>query len=252
MAVDANQVSTSSPYYNLGPYRRKVNARNEEAQVWCVRGLIWGYAFNHGESEKCFQRALAFDDSCAFAYWGIAYALGPNYNVPWDSMDEIEDTARRGREALEQAKAATHNALPVEKALVEALEHRFPAPNANEDRSLWNERYADAMQKVYDEYTDDIDVAALYADALMNLTPWKLWDLPSGKPAPGARTLDAKLVLDRALARDGGMQHPGLLHLYIHLMEMSPTPEAALPAADSLRGIVPESGRKYFEITDPR
>ena len=83
----------------------------------------------------------------------------------------------------------------------------------------------------------------------MNLTPWKLWDLPSGQPAPDARTLDAKAVLDRAIARDGGIKHPGLLHLYIHLMEMSPTPEAALPAADALRGLVPDSGRTYPSIS---
>lgn len=244
MAVESEQVSTSLPYYDLGPYRRRIHVRTEEALVWCLRGLIWSYAFNHEESEKCFKRALAFDPGCAFAHWGIAYALGPNYNVPWDSIDKIEDTARRGRQALEQAKSVAQDALPVERALVEALEYRFPAGNVDEDKSLWNQRYAGAMEKVYREFPDDLDVAALYADALMNLTPWRLWDLPSGKPAPGARTLDAKAVLERAMAQDGGMQHPGLLHLHIHLMEMSPTPEAALRAADSLRGIVPESGRK--------
>ncbi len=247
MALDAEQVSTSLPYYNLGTYQRRLHARGEEARIWCTRGLIWSYAFNHEESEKCFKRALTFDSSCAFAHWGIAYALGPNYNVPWDSMDEIEDTAHRGRRALEEAKAVAHDALPAERALIGALEQRFPAAgDADEDKTLWNQRYAHAMEKVYKEFSDDLDVAALYADALLNLTPWKLWDLPSGKPAPGARTLDAKTVLDRAMAQDGGMQHPGLLHLYIHLMEMSPTPETALRAADSLRNIVPESGRTYL------
>ncbi|RYP61714.1 hypothetical protein DL771_010034 [Monosporascus sp. 5C6A] len=242
MDGEAERVSTSSPYYNLGTYRRAISTPSEEAQVWCIRGLIWSYAFNHEESEKCFKRALAFDGNCAFAHWGIAYALGPNYNLPWDSIDKIEDTAGRGRRAIEEAKAVVHKALPVEKALVEALEHRFPTENFDEDKAIWNQRYADAMEKVYKEFSDDLDVALLYADALMNLTPWRLWDLPSGKPASDARTLDAKAVLDRAMAQDGGMQHPGLLHLYIHLMEMSPTPEAALDAANRLRGIVPDSG----------
>ncbi|RYP78155.1 hypothetical protein DL769_003236 [Monosporascus sp. CRB-8-3] len=241
------RVGTSSPYYDLGTYQRAINTPSEEAQVWCTRGLIWSYAFNHEESEKCFKRALAFDSDCAFAHWGVAYALGPNYNVPWDSIDKIEDTARRGRRAIEEAKAVVQNALPVERALVEALEHRFPTENFDEDKAIWNQRYADAMEKVYKEFSDDVDVAVLYADALMNLTPWRLWDLPSGKPASDARTLDAKAVLDRAMARDGGMQHPGLLHLYIHLMEMSPTPEAALDAANRLRGIVPDSGHSNRE-----
>ncbi|RYP51330.1 hypothetical protein DL768_003334 [Monosporascus sp. mg162] len=238
----AERVSTNLPYYNLGTYQRAINAPSEEARVWCTRGLIWSYAFNHEESEKCFRRALAFDGNCTFAHWGVAYALGPNYNLPWDSIDKIEDTARRGRRAIEEAKATVHNALPVEKALVEALEHRFPTENFDGDMGIWNQRYADAMEKVYKEFSDDLDVAVLYADALMNLTPWMLWDLPSGEPASDARTLDAKAVLDRAMAQDGGMRHPGLLHLYIHLMEMSPTPEAALDAANHLRGIVPDSG----------
>lgn len=254
-SADTEKVSTSAPYYDLGGYRRPVGTRNEEARIWCDRGLIWSYAFNHAESERCFRRALAFDPACAFAYWGVAYALGPNYNVPWDSMDKVAETARRGRQALKDAKAALDRpdapALSDEetlvKALVEALEHRFPASDADtsEDKTTWNGRYADAMGKVYGKFPDDLDVAALYADALMNLTPWKLWDIASGEPASDARTLEAKDVLDAALARDGGTKHPGLLHLYIHLMEMSPTPEAALPAADALRSLVPDSGRKY-------
>ena len=251
--ADTQQVSTSAPYYDLGGYRREaLGVRGEEARLWCNRGLIWSYAFNHEESERCFRRALAADAGCAFAHWGVAYALGPNYNVPWDSMDSVADTARRGRRALQDAKDALRgpdaHALPVEAALVTALEHRFPDPDAgvgaDGDKEVWNRRYAEAMGRVYEEFPDDLDVAALYADALMNLTPWKLWDLASGKPARAARTLDAKAVLDRAIARDGGIRHPGLLHLYIHLMEMSPTPEAALPAANALRGLVPDSGRR--------
>ncbi|GAA3309577.1 hypothetical protein GCM10020295_74580 [Streptomyces cinereospinus] len=89
---------------------------------------------------------------------------------------------------------------------------------------------------------DDLDVATLYADALMNLTPWQLWDIRTGEPAEGARTLRAKEVLDRALATEDGRRHPGVLHLYIHLMEMSATPEAALTVADRLRGLVPDAG----------
>ena len=98
------------------------------------------------------------------------------------------------------------------------------------------------MEDVYRQFGDDLDVAALYADALMNLTPWNLWDLRSGKPTEGSRTIDAKAVLKRALAQDGGNEHPGLLHLYIHLVEMSANPEEGLAAADCLRGLVPDAG----------
>jgi hypothetical protein len=88
----------------------------------------------------------------------------------------------------------------------------------------------------------DLDVATLYADALMNLTPWQLWDIRTGRPAEGARTPEARKVLERALETPEGARHPGVLHMYIHLMEMSPTPEAALTAADRLRGLVPDAG----------
>ena len=98
------------------------------------------------------------------------------------------------------------------------------------------------MREVYRAHGDDLDVAALFADALMNLTPWQLWDLRPGTAAAGADTLEAQAVLERALERPGGHRHPGLLHMYIHLMEMSPHPERALPAADQLRELVPDAG----------
>jgi tetratricopeptide (TPR) repeat protein len=101
------------------------------------------------------------------------------------------------------------------------------------------------MRAVYELAPDDPDVATLYADALMNLTPWQLWDLRTGEPAPGARTLEAKAVLDRALLTETGLRHPGILHMYIHLMEMSSTPEKALAVADRLPGLVPDAGHLH-------
>ena len=83
----------------------------------------------------------------------------------------------------------------------------------------------------------------------MNRTPWQLWDVRSGKPAAGASTLEALEVLQTAMTRRGGMQHPGLLHLYIHLMEMSPTPQRALRAADALRDLVPDAGHLVHMAT---
>ncbi|CAL9659843.1 hypothetical protein SUDANB15_06925 [Streptomyces sp. enrichment culture] len=231
-------------YYDLGTYGRPVTTSSAEAQLWFDRGLMWTYAFNHEEAVACFERAAEADPDCAMAHWGIAYALGPNYNKPWEAFDgdELVTTVARTHGAVERAHEKAAHAAPVERALVGALRARYPQSRAAEDCSVWNEPYADRMCEVYASAPDDPDVATLCADALMNLTPWQLWDLRTGRPADGARTLEAKAVLDAALATDAGARHPGILHLYIHLMEMSPTPEAALTVADRLRGAVPDAG----------
>ncbi|MDT3727989.1 hypothetical protein ROS62_25185 [Streptomyces sp. DSM 41972] len=232
-------------YYDLGSYGRPVTTTSPEAQLWFDRGLMWTYAFNHEEAVACYQKAADADAGCAMAHWGIAYALGPNYNKPWEAFDteDLDRTVERTHAAVERAhRAAQARATPVERALVEALRARYPQDRPAQDCSVWNEPYADRMLAVYESAPGDPDVAALCADALMNLTPWQLWDLKTGRPADGARTLEAKEVLDGALATEAGATHPGVVHFYIHLMEMSPTPEAALTVADRLRGAAPDAG----------
>lgn len=230
-------------YYDLGKYTRPVTA-TPAAQVWFDRGLIWTYAFNHEEAVRCFARALEQDPGCAMASWGLAYALGPNYNKPWEFFDETElaDTVARAHVAARRAVEFAEAAAPVERALSDALTARYPRNAPEGDGSVWNADYAAAMRGVYERFPDDLDVATLFADALMNLTPWALWDQRTGAPAVGASTIEAEAVLERALASPRGRTHPGVLHLYIHLMEMSPTPEAALTVADRLRGLVPDAG----------
>ncbi|MEV5545717.1 hypothetical protein AB0L35_06160 [Streptomyces sp. NPDC052309] len=231
-------------YYDLGAHGRPVTTSSPEAQTWFDRGLVWTYAFNHEEAVSCFEAAAAADPDCAMAQWGIAYALGPNYNKPWEAFDERELTRAvdRAHAAVELAHEKAAGAGPVERALIGALRARYPQARAAEDCSVWNLPYAESMRAAYELAPDDLDVAALYADALMNLTPWQLWDLRTGLPAEGARTLEAKAVLDRALATEAGREHPGVVHLYVHLMEMSATPEAALTVADRLRDLVPDAG----------
>ncbi|KAI9172357.1 hypothetical protein HJFPF1_01859 [Paramyrothecium foliicola] len=240
------QHALQDDYYDLGRYHRTLTVRNAEARTWFNRGLVWSYAFNHEEATKCFERAITHDPNCALAYWGIAYALGPNYNKPWDlfGKQERQSTIERTHRAVEQAKAKALTATPVERALIDALHHRYPKVRApiKTDCSVWNREYADAMSSVFAAFPDDLDVATLYADAMMNLTPWQLWDMKTGDAASGARTLEVKRVLEHALSLEGGLEHPGLLHMYIHLMEMSKTPELAMPAADKLRGLVPDAG----------
>lgn len=233
-------------YYDLGTYSRRITTKSAEAQIWFDRGLIWCYAFNHEEATKCFERAIALDPDCVMAYWGVAYALGPNYNKPWDLFEheEMLSATERTHNAVEKAMEVAESATPVERALVQALRKRYPkSQNTDvEECSIWNKEYADAMSAVNAEFPDDLDVATLYADSMMNLTPWQMWDIRTGEPASGARTLETKRILDHALSLPGGREHPGCLHLYIHLMEISKTPEAGMPAADCLRNLVPDAG----------
>ncbi len=235
-------------YYDLGRYTRSISTQSEEAQRWFDRGLIWCYGYNHEESVRCFQKAAELDPSCAMAYWGIAYASGCNYNKAWEAFreDELELAFPAIDAAIQKAVAYSKSASSLERALIEALTHRYPSSRHDPYAfSAWNDGYAAAMRKAYAAFPDDLDVSTLLAEALINRTPWKLWDLKSGQPALGADTLEAVEVLEKALhqVERGGLEpHPGLLHMYIHTMEMSPYPERALQASDTLRDLVPEAG----------
>ena len=236
-----------SDYYDLGTYGRKISTDSVDAQTWFDRGLIWCYAYNHGESVECFKKAAIADPNCAMAYWGIAYAAGPNYNKQWDAFDE-EDMIATLRESYQGAQSALQRAAsttPVERRLIEALARRYHSDQPAEDFRIWNDDYANAMRDVYQAHPDDMDVCTLFAEALMNQTPWALWDLDTGAAAEGANTVEAVDVLERAMSmveRAGDDRHAGLLHLYIHMMEMSPHPERALRAGDDLRHLVPDAG----------
>ncbi|OJJ42904.1 hypothetical protein ASPZODRAFT_19884 [Penicilliopsis zonata CBS 506.65] len=233
--------------FDLGGYCRKIRTDFSEAQTWFDRGLIWTYAFHHEEAARCFELAWTADSSCAMAAWGLAYTLGPNYNKPWSVWDEEElrMTTRRVYEVALAAEQLAGREESLEQALCAALRLRYPQAEPPEPREKcedWNKAYAIAMRAVYDRFGDDLDVAVLFADALMNLTPWQLWDLQTGEA--GMYTMEIKRVMERAFTESpqGSLRHPGLLHLYIHLMEMSSTPEAALGRADVLRDLVPDAG----------
>ncbi|MGH1479220.1 MAG: hypothetical protein ACRBM6_10970, partial [Geminicoccales bacterium] len=233
-----------SDYYDLGNYRRMVTTVSDDAQRWFDRGLLWCYGYNHEESIACYRRALEVDPDCAMAWWGIAYASGCNYNKPWEAFDDEDarQSVATAFEAAANAKRLAASATLVEQALIEAVPARYPQATPGDDMEAWNDAYADAMREVYRQFGDDADVSTLFAEALMNRTPWALWDLKTGEVAGGADTAEALQVLEAAMARDGGDRHPGLLHMYIHLMEMSPHPEQALKAGDNLRDLVPDAG----------
>lgn len=232
------------PYYDLGSYHRAVDTPSPAAQLWCDRGLVWAYAFNHDEAIRCFERALAADPDLVLARWGIAYAVGPNYNKAWDAFDPADRTASLARARAELQTARTGRGTSLEHALVAALTARFPTADPDDDVALaaGQQAYADAMVELAAAHPDDIDLQTLAADALVNVTAWALWDTGTGEPAPGSRVRQAEQILTAALATEAGRGHPGLLHIHIHTMEMSAHPEAALPAADLLRGLVPDAG----------
>ena len=233
-------------YYNLGDHSRDVSTASLEAQRWFDRGLVWTYGFNHDEAIRCFEHALEHDPGCAMAHWGIAYAIGPNYNKPWEAFDEDDLTASlaRAHDSVNRAVALSDRVSSVERDLIGALQSRYQSaqPVPLEELTRWNDDYADAMRDVYQRHEDDLDVTSLFAEALLNRTPWDLWDLETRGIREGASTEEATQVLERALDRTESRRHPGVLHMYIHLMEMSPHPERALRACDWLRGLVPDAG----------
>ncbi len=219
-------------YYDIGEVHRPVSTESAEAQLWFDRGLALCFGFNHEEAIACFQKATQIDPGFAMAYWGIAYALGPNYNNP-----EMSEAAwQQSFAALIQAERWQDRCTPVERGLIAATLVRQPS-GTPQDRAPLDQAYAEAMRQLYRAFPDDADVAALTAEALMMLRPWKLWS-PEGEPAP--ETAEIRAVLEPALQR--WPNHPALCHLYIHTMEAGPEVGLATPAAERLEDLTPGIG----------
>ncbi len=232
-------------YYDLGAYTRAITTKSPDAQLWFDRGLNWVFAFNHEEAIKCFGKALEQDPGCAMAYWGIAYAAGPNYNLPWHLYDPAGKAMALAAayDAMQQALKRADQATPIEQALIRALPARYPQRDPIEDQSDWDRGYTKAMRVVFAANPTDLDVRSVFVEAIMNETPWQMWDLSTGGVAKDAGTAEAvKLLEDAFRDHPASWDHPGLLHLYVHLMEMSPFPQRALRAGDRLRDLVPDAG----------
>ena len=238
-------------YFDLGSYSFPITTAHADAQVWFDRGLNWSYAFNREEARRCFDEVVRLDPDCAMGHWGQAYAAGPYYNVPWWKVplsrrgDVVAFTHERSQRALALAEAGA--ATEVEVGLCRALTARFQNPDSVDLEVLdtWDDGYADAMREVQARFPEHDDVTALTVEALMVRTPWALWDLEAARPADGADTAEAIELVEQAFAlrdREGRPDHPGLLHFYIHIMEMSPEPERALDASRRLETLVPDAG----------
>jgi tetratricopeptide (TPR) repeat protein len=219
----------------LGTFHRKATTSSAEAQNYFDQGMRLLWAFNHDESTRSFARAAQLDPSCAICLWGVALTVGPNYNVPVMA----ESRAKVAFESLQRAVQLRPQASPVEQALITALQARYPRPTALDPSNAGPilAAYAAAMRKVAHQFPDDLDVQTMFAEALMNVSAWKLWT-PEGKPSPG--TPEILSTLESVLARNP--QHPGANHYYIHAIEESPDPGKAVAAAERLRGMMPAAG----------
>ena len=235
--------------FDLGSHTREISTSSTEAQRWFNQGLNWCYGFNQEEGVNCFQQALEYDPACVMAHWGMAYAAGPFYNYAWCDFSEAEALQKTSfcYQHIQQAMSYSETATDLENRLVQALAQRFQKPHPVElpDYNRWDDDYADAMRQVYKDHPQDHDIAALFAEALMCRTPWKLWDVKRGVPAVGADTLEALQVIERSIAMNeaaGCPPNPAILHLHIHCTEMSDEPEQAMRSADLLADLCPDAG----------
>ncbi len=215
----------------MGSHHHPVSTTNAEAQKFFDQGFSFVYAFNHEEAIRSFKRAAELDPQLAMAYWGIALALGPNFNLDVDPERE-KAAYEAAQKALSLAAAAPEN----ERAYIEALSRRYSVdPKADLKRLAGD--YKNAMGELVKRYPDDLDAATLYAEAAMDLRPWQLWTT-GGKPAEGTEEIVA--VLESVLRRDP--DHVGAIHYYIHAVEASPNPERALAYASKLPVLMPAAG----------
>jgi len=233
-ATPAPAFADSEPplWEGLGPLTHKITTANAEAQAYFDQGLRLAYAFNHGEAQRAFRKAQKLDPNCAMCFWGEALVLGPNINLPMQ-----DDAIAPALAAAEQARALSANASPREQALIAALATRYAAdPKA--ERAKLDAAYAGAMADVAAKFPDDNDIAALYAEAVMDLSPWNYWQPGGAEPNPQSAPILP--TLERVLAKDPN--HAGAIHLYIHAVEASDRPQRAEPYADRLRGAMPGAG----------
>ena len=227
--------ATGSPqiFDGMGPHTRKITTDSPVAQEYFNQGLNWMYSFNHDEAVRSFTKATELDPECAMAWWGVAYAQGPNYNDA--IMSDVRNAA--AWKALQNALARIESTSPKERSLIEALTHRYENP-APKDRKHLERAFAGAMAKVWAYYPNDSDIGTWYAESLMVQHPWKLYT-SDGQPAR-EETLKIVAVLEQVLAMAPG--NPGANHLYIHAIEPSEDKGRAIAAADRLSDLVPGSG----------
>lgn len=230
-AVDQAGNAPVPLFDNLGSLRYPITTSSETAQKYFDQGLRLTYAFNHEEAINSFTQATQADSTCAMCWWGIALAHGPNINAAMEST-----SVEPAYDAVSNARRSSGNASTRERLLIDALATRYSA-KPPQDRSALDSAYARAMRNVAQQHPSDANVLALFAEAMLDLRPWRQWT-KDGRPEPG--TLEAVAALEKAIGIDS--THPGACHYYIHTVEASPNPERALPCAERLPRLMPGAG----------
>lgn len=214
----------------LGDRSYPVTTESAEAQAYFDQGFALLYGFNHWEAIRAFREAQRLDPACALCYWGEAKAHGPNINARMGA--DAEDPALA---AIGRAQALAGGASVREQALIEALALRYAREG---ERAELDRQYAAAMEDVHRQFPDDQDIATLFAEAQMDLSPWDYWERDNRTPKP--HIAKAIAAIDGVL--DANPDHAGAIHMQIHLMEASATPERAEPGADRLADLMPGAG----------
>jgi tetratricopeptide (TPR) repeat protein len=233
-ARPASDFADSDPplWDGLGSASYKITTTSAAAQAYFDQGLRLTYAFNHPEAQRAFRKAQRLDPACALCFWGEALVLGPNINLPMQD-DAVAPAFAASRQAIALASSASLR----EQALIAALAERY-VQAGNADRASLDAAYAAAMSKIAAQFPDDDDIAVLYAESVMDISPWNYWQ-PDGRE-PNPQSVPIVPTLERVLARTP--DHSGAIHYYIHAVEASDRPQRAEPYADRLRGAVPGAG----------
>jgi tetratricopeptide (TPR) repeat protein len=217
-------------YPGLGPEHHPVTTTSPLAQKYFDQGLAFTYGFNHDEAERSFEQAARIDPKMAMAYWGIALVLGPNYNLPGDPA-----RGKKAYEAVTRARTLKPGASSEERDLIDALAQRYGENGVGSPAR--DHAYANAMRTVAHRYPNDLDAQTLFAESLMDLHPWRLWNIDG---TPGSDTLETVATLETVLKKSP--DHIGANHYYIHAVEASPNPARAMASADRLGALAPGAG----------
>ena len=227
------QAETDPPLMpGLGTHSYRITTKSGLAQQYFDQGLRLAWGFNHAEAQRAFRKAQRLDPGCALCYWGEAYVLGPNINVPMDGKAVAPAFA-----AAQKARALAARASPREQALIEAIAARY-SDDPKAERVKLDAAYAAAMGRAAARFADDVDIAAIYAESLMDLTPWDYWEADGARLKPAVAPLLA--TLERVLAKRP--DHVGAIHLYIHAVEASSYVKRAERYADRLAKLAPQAG----------
>jgi tetratricopeptide (TPR) repeat protein len=220
-------------FKGLSDHKHPISTGNAKTQMFFDQGVDLVFGFNHAEAIRSFREAARLDPDCAMCWWGVAFALGPNINMPMP-----DDAVAAAWAALQKAQALKSKARPEERAWIDALATRYAPPDRKADRHALDAAFAKAMGELWKAWPDDLDAGTFYAEAMMDTQPWDYWQ-PDGK-TPKGHAQEIVSTLESIIKRDP--DHPGALHLYIHAVEATTTPERAEAAADRLEQLMPDAG----------